>query len=131
MLRYMLDTNICVDALRRRPGLREPFRELGTQVCISTITLAELIRGAYRSARVSENLASVERFCGRLDVLPFGERAAAHVGEITATLARLGRLAGAYDMLIGGHARSEGLILVTGNRREFERIEGLRVESWT
>jgi tRNA(fMet)-specific endonuclease VapC len=131
MLRYMLDTSVCIDALRRRPLFRARFRELGAQLSISAITLGELLHGAYRSARVAENLASVERFCARLDVLPFAERAAAQFGQIHAELARDGRVIGAYDLLIGSHARSEALILVTENRREFDRIPGLLVESWT
>ena len=131
MLRYMLDTSVCIDALRRRPRFRARFRELGAQLSISAITLGELLHGAYRSARVAENLASVERFCARLDVLPFAERAAAQFGQIHAELARDGRVIGAYDLLIGSHARSEALILVTENRREFDRIPGLLVESWT
>ena len=131
MLRYMLDTSICVNVMRRcRPELRERFNSLADQLCISAVTLAELLYGAEKSSRVTENLAAVERFRARLEVLPFAERAAAHFGQIRAELVRAGLPAGGYDMMIGGHARSEGLVLVTNNRREFERMSGLRVESW-
>ncbi len=73
---------------------------------------------------------AIERFTARLAVLPFAEKAASHYGQIRAELRRLGQPIGPFDMLIGAHARSEGLILVTNNLREFERIEGLRVENW-
>jgi tRNA(fMet)-specific endonuclease VapC len=131
MLGYMLDTNICIYVIRNRPpALRDRFTRLADQLCISSITLGELIYGAEKSARPAENLAVVEQFTARLDVLPFAEKAAAHYGQIRAQLEREGRVAGAYDMMIGGHARSEGLVLVTNNLREFERMEGLRVANW-
>ena len=131
MRRYMLDTNICIYTIKDRPqGLREKFNSLADQLCISAITLGELIYGAEKSARTIENLAIVEQFAARLEVLPFSDSAAAHFGQIRAELERTGRPAGAYDLMIGGHARSEGLILVTNNLREFDRMAGLRVENW-
>lgn len=127
----MLDTDTCIYVVKRRPpGLRERFNSSADQLCISAVTLAELLFGAEKSARVAENLAAVDRFRARLEVLPFGDRAAAHFGQIRARLERAGRPAGAYAMMIGGHARSEGLILVTNNTREFERMDGLRLENW-
>jgi tRNA(fMet)-specific endonuclease VapC len=131
MLRYMLDTNICIYVIKNRPpGLRERFNSLAEQLCISAVTLAEMIYGAEKSERSADNLAVVEQFAARLEVLAFAERAAAHYGQIRAELERQGTLIGGYDMMIGGHARSEGLLLVTNNRREFQRIEGLRIENW-
>ncbi len=131
MLRYMLDTNICIYVIKNRPeGLRERFNRLSDQLCISAVTLAEIIYGAEKSARPIENLATVDQFAARLDVLPFGERAATHYGQIRADLERAGHPVGLHDMMIGGHARSEGLTLVSNNLREFQRIEGLRVENW-
>lgn len=131
MLGYMLDTNTCIYVIRNRPpALRDRFNSPAHQLCISSITLGELIYGAEKSARPAANLAVVEQFAVRLDVLSFAERAAAHYGQIRAQLEREGRPAGAYDMMIGGHARSEGLVLVTDNLREFERMEGLRVANW-
>lgn len=131
MLRYMLDTNICIYVIKNRPaGLRERFNRLADQLCCSAVTLGELIYGAEKSARPIENLAVVEEFAARLDVLPFAERAAAHYGQIRAEVERAGRPVGAYDLMIGGHARSEGLVLVTNNEREFARMSGLRVENW-
>jgi tRNA(fMet)-specific endonuclease VapC len=131
MLRYMLDTNICIYVIRNRPGgLRERFEQLSEQLCISTITLGELYFGAEKSARPPQNLKTVEEFVARLDVLPLSADAAAHYGQIRAGLERAGRPVGLHDMLIGAQARSEGLILVTNNRREFDRIPGLSVENW-
>jgi tRNA(fMet)-specific endonuclease VapC len=131
MLRYMLDTNICIYGIKNRPTrLRERFNALADQLCISVVTLAELIYGAEKSARPHENLAVVEQFCARLDVLPFDGRAASHYGQIWAELERAGRPIGTHDMMIGGHARSEGLTVVTNNMREFQRLPGLRLENW-
>jgi tRNA(fMet)-specific endonuclease VapC len=132
MLRYMLDTDICIYVIKDRPsGLRQQFDELEDQLAISTITLGELLYGAENSALRTQNLHTVQQFAGRLDLLPFSANAAAHYGQIRAALRRVGRLAGVHDMLIGAHARSEGLVLVTNNVREFERMPGLQVENWT
>ena len=131
MLRYMLDTDICIYAMRGRPQtLRERFRSLADALCISSVTLGELIYGAEKSKRQAQNVTVVAQFAARLEILPFAEKAAAHYGQIRAQLERAGRPAGAYDMMIGGHARSEGLVLVTNNLREFERMSGLQAESW-
>jgi tRNA(fMet)-specific endonuclease VapC len=130
-LRYMLDTDVCIFVMRERsPSLRERFRSAADQLCISSVTLGELLYGAEKSARRLRNLEIVESFSARLEILPFGEKAAAHYGQIRTQLERTGQRAGAYDMMIGGHARSEGLVLVTNNVREFERMHGLRVENW-
>jgi tRNA(fMet)-specific endonuclease VapC len=131
MPHYLLDTDICIYVIRDRPpGLRQRFDELEDQLGISTITLGELRYGAENSARRTQNLRTVEQFAGRLDVLPFSANAAAHYGQIRAALRRAGRPVGVHDMLIGAHARSEGLVLVTNNVREFERMPGLQVENW-
>ena len=131
MLQYMLDTNICIYVLRNHPAeLREQFNRVAEQLCISMITLAELWYGAEKSSRPDENRQAVDRFVARLDVLPFSAEAALHYGQVRAALERMGRPAGAHDMLIGAHARSAGLAVVTNNISEFERIPGLRVENW-
>ena len=131
MLQYMLDTDICIYVMRNFPeGLRERFNRLADQLCISAITLGELHYGAEKSARRLANLEAIEHFSARLEVPPFGREAAAHYGQIRARLQKSGRPVGAYDMMIGGHARSAALALVTNNTREFQRIEGLRLESW-
>ncbi|RED42530.1 tRNA(fMet)-specific endonuclease VapC [Rhodopseudomonas thermotolerans] len=131
MLTYMLDTNICIYVIKNRPpSLQDKFNELAEQLCISSITLGELIYGAEKSARRVENLDTIANFTARLDVLPFAEKAAAHYGQLRAELERAGTPCGAYDMQIGGHARSEGLIVATNNMREFARMPGVRTENW-
>ena len=131
MLEYMLDTNICIYVLKNRPpALRNRFNREAERLCISSITLSELRHGAEKSSRRADNMAVIDQFVARLDVLAFCASAAAHHGELRAALERLGRPAGVYDMLIGAHARSEGLIVVTNNLREFARMPGVRVENW-
>ena len=132
MLQYMLDTNICIYVIKSYPSkLRETFNRLAEQLSISTVTLAELCYGAEKSARRLENLQAVEQFAARLDVLPFSEKAAAHYGQIRVALERAGKPIGPHDMLIGAHARAEGLTVVTNNTREFKRVRGLSIENWT
>ena len=131
MLRYMLDTNICIHVMKNYPlNLRQKFNSLAEQLCISSITLGELHYGAEKSARRVENLTAIEHFVARLDVLPFDTKAAAHYGQLRAELVRAGTPCGPHDMQIGGHARSEGLIVVTNNLREFGRMPGIRAENW-
>ena len=131
MLRNMLDTNLCIRLLRDRPqGLRPRFNAEAETLCLSTITLAELLHGAAKSARPAENRRAVDGLAARLAVLAFDEDAAAHAGEIHADLARRGQLIGPYDILIAGHARSRGLVVITGNLGEFLRVDGLRAEDW-
>jgi tRNA(fMet)-specific endonuclease VapC len=91
----------------------------------------ELIYGAEKSAMPERNLSVVEGFAARLEVLAFDQMAAIHTGQLRAELARSGTPIGPYDQLVAGHARSRRLILVTHNRRQFDRAPGLRVEDWT
>lgn len=131
MLRYMLDTNLCIRVLRDRPtGLRRRFNAESEGLCISAVVLTELLHGAAKSARPTENRRAVEDFAARLEVLPFEGAAADHAADIRAVLERKGEVIGAYDLLIAGHARSRGLTVITGNLKEFERVEGLRCEDW-
>lgn len=131
MLKYLLDTNLCIRVLRDRPqGLRERFNAEASSLSISSVVLYELLFGAAKSARPVENRNAVEAFAARIEVLDFDADAAAHAGEIRADLERQGRSIGSYDVLIAGHARSRGLVVVTGNLGEFERVDGLRCEDW-
>lgn len=131
MLRYMLDTNLCIRLLRDRPkGLRPRFNAEAEGLCISTVVLTELLHGAEKSARPESNRRDVEMFASRLEVLAFDADAASQAAEIRASLERRGEAIGAYDVLIAGHARSRGLIVVTGNLKEFRRVEGLRCDDW-
>lgn len=131
MLRYMVDTDICIFVLRNRSAeVRRKFRQFANELCISTITVGELFYGVERSARRIENRRVVEEFIGNLKVLSFTMRAAAHFAQLRAELTHAGVACGPYDMLIAGHARSEDLAVVTNNVREFNRVPGLQVENW-
>lgn len=131
MLRYLLDTNLCIRVLRDRPAsVRARFNAHAPDLSISTVVLTELLHGAAKSAQPVENRRSVDDFAARLTVLPFDEAAAAHAADIRAVLERRGEMIGGYDLLIAGHARSRGLVVVTGNLGEFRRVDGLLVEDW-
>lgn len=131
MLKYLLDTNIVIYVIKRRPvevlGL---FNEHAGRMAISAITLSELYHGAEKSAKVSQNLAVVEEFASLLEVLPYAAKASQHYGAIRAALEREGLPIGVNDLHIAAHARSEGLTLVTNNLAEFERVPGLMTENW-
>ncbi len=131
MLRYLLDTNIVIYVLKQRPiEVLATFNANASRMAISSITLAELFHGAEKSSRVSENLAAIEDFCSRLEVVPYGPKAAQHYGAIRAALEKLGQPIGVNDLHIAAHARSEGLVLVTNNTGEFERVPALELENW-
>jgi len=127
----MLDTNIVIYVIKRRPiEVLKTFNLHTGQMCISMITLAELLLGAEKSTNPEHNLRQVEDFYSRLEVLEYGNKASAHYANIRAVLERNGEIIGVNDMHIAGHARSEGLALVSNNLREFERVEALRLENW-
>ena len=131
MLKYMLDTNIVIYVIKHRPiEVLDTFNRHVGQTCISTITLAELLHDAEKSAKVDHNLRQIEDFVSRLVVLDYGSKAAAHYGDIRSVLERKGLTIGVNDLHIAGHARSEGLTLITNNLREFERVEALRLDNW-
>lgn len=131
MLKYMLDTNIVIYTIKNRPEqVRQAFKQHENQMCISAVTLSELIYSAERSAQPERNLADINGMIARLEVAPFEEHAAEHFGQLRAELYRIGKPIGPYDMMIAGHARAKGLILATNNMKEFERVPGLRVENW-
>jgi tRNA(fMet)-specific endonuclease VapC len=131
MLRYMLDTNLCIRVLRDRPAtIRPRFNDESEGLAISTIVLTELLHGAAKSARPIENRRAVEDFASRVEVLVFDEGAAQHAADIRNDLERQGQMIGGYDLLIAGHARSRGLAVVTGNLGEFGRVAGLICEDW-
>ena len=131
MLKYMLDTHIAIYVIKRRPvAALATFNQHAGQLCISSITLAELMHGVEKSARPEHNLRQLEDIDSRLQVLGYGNKAAAHYGDIRAVLERKGMFIGVNDLHIAGHARSEGLTLVTNNLAEFERVEALRLRNW-
>ncbi len=131
MLKYMLDTNIVIYTMKNRPErVRGAFKKHDGQMCISSVTLGELVYGAEKSAAPEQNLADIEHMTSRLEVKPFDSQAAIHFGQIRATLAKIGKPIGPYDAMIAGHARALALVLVTNNENEFQRVPGLMRENW-
>lgn len=131
MLKYMLDTNICI-ALMKGKGqhLQGMFNSETLSMCVSTITIFELQTGVEKSQQQQRSQTVLNALIANLQVLDFGEKAASHAADIRGVLERKGQGIGPCDTLIAGHARSEGLIIVTGNEKEFRRVDGLRVENW-
>ena len=130
---WLLDTNAVIalvarrsDALLRRVEAAEP----GT-LAISSIVVHELYFGAYRSQRIEFNLETLRLLFADLVILELDREDARTAGEIRATLARQGTPIGPYDVLIAGQARARGLVLVTNNFSEFQRVDGLKIEDWT
>ncbi|MCY4219997.1 MAG: type II toxin-antitoxin system VapC family toxin [Gammaproteobacteria bacterium] len=131
MLNYLLDTNICIYVIKNRPaGILESFNRFASQLCISSITLAELTHGVERSSKIDHNRKQLNDFASRLAVLEYGQKAAIHYGIIRADLEFSGQIIGVNDLHIAAHARSEGLTLVTNNLKEFRRVKGLLLENW-
>ncbi|QHB16725.1 type II toxin-antitoxin system tRNA(fMet)-specific endonuclease VapC [Mannheimia pernigra] len=131
MLKYMLDSNIVIYVIKYRPvEVLQRFNQNARKMCVSSITAAELYYGAEKSGFSARNIAVIEDFLSRLTILDYQPKSAAHFGNIKAELAKQGKLIGENDIHIAAHARSEGLVIVTNNLREFERIEGLRLENW-
>lgn len=131
-MRFMLDTNLCIDlmrgrgeaALRRLRGL--PVNEAG----LSSITLAELWYGASKSTRPEHHQNLIVAFCAPLSLAEFDTGAAQTYGAIRAVLEAAGTPIGPLDTLIAAHALRLGATLVTDNVREFRRIEGLAIQNW-
>jgi len=131
MMRYMLDTNIVIDVIKRRPvAALERFNRAAGRMCISAITYSELLHGVEKSSRPDHNRRQVEDFVSRLEIAAYGPRASDHYGDIRARLEAAGLVIGVNDLHIAAHARSEGLTIVTSNLREFQRVDGLRCENW-
>ena len=131
MIKYLLDSNIVIYVMKRRPiELLETFNQNASRMAISAITMSDLHHGAEKSVRVTQNLEVIEEFASRLEILPYTEKASQHYGSIRSVLEKSGLVIGVNDLHIAAHARSEGLVLVTNNVREFERIPALAVENW-
>jgi len=131
MLKYMLNTDIAIYVIKNRPAVaRARFQQHQGQLCVSSVTVMELMYGAEKSAQPERNLRDIEGFAGRLHVLNYDEKAAFHTAQIRAELEKSGTPIGVYDQMIAGHARSCGLIVVTNNTREFQRVSGIRIENW-
>ena len=131
MLKYLLDTNIVIYVLKRRPKeVLAMFNANASRMAISSITLSELFYGSEKSLNRDKNLEAVEEFVSHLDVLPYDAKASQHYGQIKATLEKKGQIIGENDIHIAAHATSHGLILVSNNVREFKRVPNLVLENW-
>ena len=131
MFKYLLDTNIVIYVMKKRPiEVMGMFNQNSNRMAISAITFSELQHGAEKSARIQENLSAIEEFTSLIDVLPYTAKASMHYGDIRAVLEKAGQTIGVNDLHIAAHARSEGLVLVTNNTHEFVRAPGLLAENW-
>ncbi len=131
-MEYLLDTNICIYIIKRRP--EEIFNKFLTlslgSVAISSITLAELDYGISKSGFPERNKEALEKFLTPIEVIEFGVEAAEQYGKIRFDLEKKGTPIGPLDLLIAAHAKSLNLTLVTNNEKEFTRISDLKVENW-
>ena len=132
-MKYMLDTNICIYAIKHKPPevIKNFLSHDPDDLCISSITYAELMHGVEKSMAMEKNRVAITMFLSPISILDFDAYAAEEYGRIRADLERKGTPIGPMDMLIAAHAKSEDLILVTNNTREFERVNDLTVEDWT
>lgn len=131
-MRYLLDTNVCIEILRgRNPSLKQRLESAGfDQLRLCSIVWAELHCGACLLVNPEQEKQRIKVAFGGWPRLPFDDAAAERYGEIRAQLQRAGRLIGANDLLIAATALANGLTLITHNTDEFKRIEGLVVEDW-
>ena len=131
-MRYMLDTNICIYLIKHKP--EKVLRKLQTihpeDVCISSVTYAELVHGVEKSAAVEKNRLALSMLLANMEILDFGVDAAEGYGKIRADLEKKGRPIGPLDMMIAGHGQSLGYTVVTNNVKEFSRVSALRIENW-
>ncbi|MEE9171118.1 MAG: type II toxin-antitoxin system VapC family toxin [bacterium] len=131
-MRYMLDTNICIYLIKKRPEqVLKKLRPLPiTDIAISSISVAELEYGVAKSSQPERNRDALSLFLAPLEIVLFDQIAAFHYGVIRASLESKDNVIGSMDMLIASHAISLSATLVTNNLREFERVPGLSVENW-
>jgi tRNA(fMet)-specific endonuclease VapC len=131
-MKYLLDTDGCIELIRRKPPrlIERLTKRIPGEVGLSSITTAELWFGAAKSSDPEKNRQALKGFLVPFEIVPFDEPAAAAYGEIRAALEKAGTPIGSMDLLIGAHAASLGVTLVTANIREFRRIRGLRIANW-
>jgi len=128
----MLDTNICIYIIKNKPqSVKQKFQEFSIgELSISTITVSELMYGAFKSQFIEKNLKAIENFLMPFEIVDYDYMASVEYGKIRADLERKGTVIGNMDMQIAGHALALDLILVTNNIKEFERVLGLKLDNW-
>jgi tRNA(fMet)-specific endonuclease VapC len=131
-MQYLLDTNICIYLIKQKPPkVLERFSNLAlSDIGISSITVAELEYGVYKSQQQEKNRSALMQFLIPLEIIEFDQAAATVYGEIRSDLESRGLVIGAMDMLIAAHALSLSVTLVSNNVREFSRIDNLSLENW-
>jgi tRNA(fMet)-specific endonuclease VapC len=131
-MKYMLDTNICVGLIRQKPKnlIKKVVAHALGDIGLSTITVAELMHGAEKSNQLEQNMRALEQFLLPFEVVDFDQSASRQYGALRAYLEKNGNVIGSMDMLIGAHALSLGVVLVTNNTKEFKRIPNLKIEDW-
>ena len=131
-MRYMLDTNICIYAIKHKPEkVFQKLQEVEPEdVCVSSVTYAELVHGVEKSAAVEKNRLALSMLLANIEILDFDVDAADCYGKIRADLEKKGTPIGPLDMMIAGHAQSLGYIVVTNNVKEFSRVSNLKIENW-
>ncbi len=131
-MRFMLDTNICIYMIKGKPPqILTKLKDFNLgDLSVSSITLSELEYGVAKSSKPQQNRDALDAFLAPLEIFPFNGEAAYRYGQIRAFLEKEGKLIGAMDMLVGAHAVSASMTLVTNNIKEFSRIPGLRLENW-
>lgn len=131
-MRYMLDTNICIYSIKHKP--EQVFRRLQehnpSEMCISSVTYAELVHGVEKSQAIEKNRVALALLLANIEILSFDAGAAESYGKIRAELEKNGTPIGPLDMMIAGHAKSLGYTVVTNNTKEFNRVRGLKIENW-
>ncbi|CAA6815720.1 MAG: Unknown protein [uncultured Sulfurovum sp.] len=128
----MLDTNICIYIIKNKPkSVKERFREFEIgELCISTITVSELMYGAFKSEHKEKNLKAIESFLMPFEIVDYDFMASIEYGKIRAYLEKKRQVIGNMDMQIAGHALALDLVLVTNNTKEFNRVKGLELDNW-
>ena len=131
-MKYMLDTNVCIYLIKRKPvPVLERFKQADvSEISISSITLSEMFYGVSKSSKPEQNFMALTQFVAPLEILPFGGEAAQYYGELRAHLEKEGTPIGSLDMLIAAHALSIAGILATNNEKEFKRVPNLNIENW-
>jgi tRNA(fMet)-specific endonuclease VapC len=125
-----LDSDVCINVIRRRPAAIAWFaRQDSSRLALPAVVVAELYFGANKPRTTPDDRAALDLFLGPLPVIPFDERAAEHYGFIRNYLEMRGEIIGPNDLLIAATALAHRATLVTGNKREFLRVPGLRVKS--
>ena len=132
MIKYLLDTNICIYIMNRRPiEIIHKFKQFDIgEIGVSTITVSELQYGAVKSKNRTFNIQRIEEFLSPLEIISYDNNAAGFYGDIRHNLEKQGETIGPLDLLIAAHALSRNIVLITNNENEFQRVKNLKVENW-